>query len=543
MVPFTHVVPGTIYLAKVETTMIQSSLLADLVTNQPGPVRLQKLVSTLKSYFACGAVVLLRKEDDTLTPVANHGLVKEAFGRHFELAKHPRLAMLCSARQAIRFEPDSPLPDPYDGLIEALPGEQLAVHDCMGMPLFIEGETWGVVTLDALTPGTFNENHRVELQNCVIVIEAMLRMTRLEQDNKALRQGRQDEAQMERKLQAEAGIIGRSQEMTSVLDELNVVADSELPVLLLGETGTGKELFARRLHALSPRAKKPMIYVNCAALPETLAESELFGHAKGAFSGAASERQGRFESADGGTIFLDEVGELPLNIQAKLLRVLQNGEVQRLGTDKTRHVDVRIVAATNRKLREQVKSGEFRADLYHRLSVYPLHIPPLRDRGNDILLLAGFFLEQNRTRLGFRSLRIAESSEALLLNYPWPGNVRELEHVISRAAIKALSRGVVRSDIVTLTPDCFDGLGTAPSALIPEELPQAESGKELPHLKLAVEQTQRSLIRQALHRTDQSWAQAARLLGIDASNLHKLATRLGLKENTRTSAASKEGSA
>ncbi|MCL5049771.1 MAG: sigma 54-interacting transcriptional regulator, partial [Firmicutes bacterium] len=242
--------------------------------------------------------------------------------------------------------------------------------------------------------------------------------------------------------------------------------------------------------------------------------------------------QGRFESADGGTIFLDEVGELPLNIQAKLLRVLQNGEVQRLGTDKTRHVNVRIVAATNRKLNEQVKTGEFRADLYHRLSVYPLHIPPLRDRGNDILLLAGFFLEQNRTRLGFRSLRIADSSESLLLNYTWPGNVRELEHVVSRAAIKALSRGVVRSDIVTLTPDCFDGLGTATVSVLPTEVTVSESGKELPNLKHAIEQTQRSLIRQALHRTDQSWAQAARLLGVDASNLHKLASRLGLKAGT-----------
>lgn len=508
--------------------MIQETLLADLVTIQPGPVRLQKLVATLKNYFDCGAVVLLRKEDDALTPVANHGLVKEAFGRRFELARHPRLAMLCSARTAIRFEPNSPLPDPYDGLIEAQPGQHLAVHDCMGMPLFIEGETWGVVTLDALTPGTFNETHRVELQRCALVIEAMLRMSRLEQDNKALRQGRQSEEQMERKLQAEASIIGHSKEIRAVLAELSVVADSDLPVLLLGETGTGKELFARRLHVLSPRSKQPMVYVNCAALPETLAESELFGHAKGAFSGAAGERQGRFETAHNGTIFLDEVGELPLSIQAKLLRVLQNGEVQRLGTDKTRYVDVRIVAATNRKLQEQVKSGEFRADLYHRLSVYPLHIPPLRERDNDILLLAGFFLEQNRARLGFRSLRLSASAEQLLLRYDWPGNVRELEHVVSRAAIKALSHGVNRADIVTLTPEFFHGLSDTPvAALSNDEI--ITTNTPLPSLKNAVEQTQRNLIRHALAETEQSWAHAARVLGVDASNLHKLANRLGLK--------------
>lgn len=510
--------------------MIKQSLLADLVTDLPASVRLQKLVTSLHSYFSCGAVVLLRKEGDMLRPVAQQGLVKEAFGRHFELAQHPRLAVLCNSREAICFEPDSPLPDPYDGLIEALPKQPLAVHDCMGMALYIEGNLWGVVTLDALEQGTFNEHHRQELQRCSLVIEAMLRMTRLEQDNKALRQGRQDELQMATKLQTGANIIGNSTAIRGVLEELRIVAQSDLPVLLLGDTGTGKELFARQLHAQSRRANQPMVYINCAALPESLAESELFGHSKGAFSGAVSERQGRFESAHGGTLFLDEVGELPLSIQAKLLRVLQNGEVQRLGTDKVRHVDVRIVAATNRKLQEQIKQKEFRADLYHRLSVYPLHIPPLRDREHDILLLAGFFLEQNRTRLGFRSLRLNPSTEQMLLQYSWPGNVRELEHIISRAAIKALSLGHVSTEIVTLTPDYFDGL-SAPTDFTPALTSTVESKTPavLPTLRDAVDQTQRQLIQEALQQSEQSWAQAARLLEVDSSNLHKLARRLGLK--------------
>lgn len=510
--------------------MLQETLLADLITHHSGPIRLQKLVKSVHNYFSCGAVVLLRKEDDCLRPIAQIGLVKEAFGRSFEIGQHPRLSILCNSRSAIRFEPDSNLPDPYDGLIEAMPKQQLEVHDCMGMALFIEGELWGVLTLDALEPGNFNENTRAELERCSIVIEATLRMIRLEEDNKALRQGRHDEQQMERKLLAEANIVGNSPAIQSVLEELRVVAQSDLPVLLLGDTGTGKELFARRLHKQSQRADKPMVYVNCAALPETLAESELFGHSKGAFSGATNERQGRFESADGGTIFLDEVGELPLSIQAKLLRVLQNGEVQRLGTDKVRHVDVRIVAATNRKLNEQIKLKEFRADLYHRLSVYPLHIPPLRDRGHDILILAGYFLEQNRARLGFRSLRLAADTEHLLLAYPWPGNVRELEHVISRAAIKALSLGEIRTEIVTLTPDYFDGLG-APVLPVPAQ-PQEQSEALVLPLKTAVEQTQRRLILGALAQNDQSWAQAARDLEVDPSNLHKLAKRLGLKDNT-----------
>lgn len=508
--------------------MIQDSLLADLITNQPAAIRFQKLVVTLKSYFNCGAVVLLRKEKDSMIPVACDGLVKEAFGRQFELAKHPRLAMICSTRNAVRFEPDSPLPDPYDGLIAAHPKEALAVHDCMGLPIFIEGELWGAVTLDALTPGTFSKQTQHDLQRCSLVIEAMLRMGRLEQENNALRQGRQDDELLSNKLFSDISIIGNSRAVQEVLNELKVVADSDLPVLLLGETGTGKDLFARRLHALSPRKKRSMVYVNCAALPETLAESELFGHTKGAFSGAGGERPGRFESADQSTIFLDEVGELPLSIQAKLLRVLQNGEIQRLGTDKVRQVDARIVAATNRNLLEHVKRGEFRADLYHRLSVYPLQIPALKDRDQDILLLAGFFLEQNRSRLGFRSLRLDETTEQLLMNYEWPGNVRELEHVISRAAIKALSSGVCKKDIVTLQSHFFTGLSDRPAD---EE--QRSNDLKLPTqvlpLKKAIEQTQRNAIQQALQITNQSWTQAAKLLGVDASNLHKLAQRLGLK--------------
>ena len=180
------------------------------------------------------------------------------------------------------------------------------------------------------------------------------------------------------------------------------------------------------------------MHVNCAALPEALAESELFGHVRGAFSGAIAERAGRFEAAEGGTLFLDEVGELPLSIQAKLLRALQNGEIQRLGADRPRKVNVRIIAATNRNLKERVQEGSFRADLYHRLSVYPVPIPPLRERGNDVLLLAGFFLELNRARLGLRSLRLSVAAEDALHRYAWPGNVRELEHVVSRAALKAV---------------------------------------------------------------------------------------------------------
>ena len=312
--------------------------------------------------------------------------------------------------------------------------------------------------------------------------------------------------------------------------ELHAVSKADLPVLLLGETGVGKELFARELHRHSTRADRPMIYVNCAALPESLAESELFGHSKGAFSGASSERGGRFEAAHGGTLFLDEVGELPLSIQAKLLRVLQNGEVQRLGSDKPRQVDVRIVAATNRNLKQQVRDEQFRADLYHRLSVYPIPIPPLREREDDILLLAGHFLELNRSRLGLRALRLSSTAELALKQYRWPGNIRELEHVISRAAIKLLSVGVDHNSIATIDDDTLDLTMPSVAATQRRDLQDTVlAANEDISLRDAVEFTQKQMIRQALTLEDGNWSRAAKRLGVDSSNLHKLASRLGIK--------------
>ena len=210
-------------------------------------------------------------------------------------------------------------------------------------------------------------------------------------------------------------------------------------MLLLGETGTGKELFAHAIHAQSRRAKGPLVKVNCAAIPATLLESELFGHEKGAFTGAIGARPGRFELADGGTLFLDEIGDLPPEVQAKLLRVLQDREVQRLGATRSRKVDVRIVAATNRDLERRIAEGAFRQDLYYRLAVFVIRIPPLRERREDIPLLVWSIVNRRQAELGRRIERIPRRSMDALQAYPWPGNVRELENVIERALI--LSRG------------------------------------------------------------------------------------------------------
>jgi DNA-binding NtrC family response regulator len=230
-------------------------------------------------------------------------------------------------------------------------------------------------------------------------------------------------------------IIGESAAMKGTAQEMQRIAATESTVLLLGESGTGKELFARAIHQISRRGSKPMVAINCAAIPESLIENELFGHEKGAFTGADSRRPGKFELAHGGTIFLDEIGELPSAVQGKLLRVLEERVVERLGGTVPFRADVRVIAATNRDLQGAVNAGEFRSDLFYRLNVFPIRIPPLRERGEDVMLIAENFLERFRRERNKPGLRFASSALAAIRNHSWPGNVRELQNAIERASI------------------------------------------------------------------------------------------------------------
>lgn len=323
-------------------------------------------------------------------------------------------------------------------------------------------------------------------------------------------------------------LIGQSKAHKHLVEEIRLVGGSDLTVLITGETGVGKELVAQALHRASQRADKPLISLNCAALPDTLVESELFGHVRGAFTGAHGERRGKFELANGGTLFLDEVGELPLAVQAKLLRVLQSGQLQRLGSDREHQVDVRLIAATNRDLAEEVRSGNFRADFYHRLSVYPCKCRRCW-RGRDVLLLAGYFLEQNRSRLGLGSLRLSAEAQQALLAYQWPGNVRELEHLIGRSALKALGQHGQRPKILTLEAADLDVRSVTPAATV--AAPPVQANLTLPEggLREAVDEYQRQVVDECLKRHGDNWAAAARELGLDRANLSRLAKRLGLR--------------
>jgi transcriptional regulator with GAF, ATPase, and Fis domain len=278
-------------------------------------------------------------------------------------------------------------------------------------------------------------------------------------------------------------IIGQSDVLKSVLFRVEQVAPSDASVLILGETGVGKELVARAIHQLSPRNARPLVKVDCAALPTNLIESELFGHEKGAFTGAEAKRVGRFEVAHGGTLFLDEIGELPLELQTKLLRVLQDGEFERLGSSQTMSVDVRIIAATNRDLEQDLGSGRFRKDLYYRLQVFPITVPPLRDRREDIPLLVGAFVERFARKSGKAIDTVPTEALEALQHYPWPGNVRELKNVIERAVINTRGPRLRLMDTLAV-PGVSDLASSSPRTLAESEADCIVRALEASHWKI-----------------------------------------------------------
>ena len=411
--------------------------------------RFQRLITTLRQVLECDASALLRYDSRQFIPLAIDGLAKDVLGRRFALEGHPRLEAIARAGDVVRFPADSELPDPYDGLI---PGqESLKVHACVGLPLFAGQNLIGALTLDGMQPDQFDVFSDEELRLIAALAAGALSNALLIEQLESQNMLPGDATPFEAVKQTQ--MIGLSPGMTQLKKEIEIVAASDLNVLISGETGTGKELVAKAIHEASPRAVNPLVYLNCAALPESVAESELFGHVKGAFTGAISNRSGKFEMADNGTLFLDEIGELSLALQAKLLRVLQYGDIQRVGDDRSLRVDVRVLAATNRDLREEVLAGRFRADLFHRLSVFPLSVPPLRERGDDVILLAGYFCEQCRLRLGLSRVVLSAGARNLLQHYRFPGNVRELEHAIHRAVV--LARATRNGDEVILEAQHF----------------------------------------------------------------------------------------
>ena len=490
---------------------------------------LSAFTEIIAQYFDADAVSILEYKAPKLQPVALYGLSKETFGRRLDIADNPRLSAIVYGDQATIFNDDVGLPDPFDGLIQDKQ-ERLHVHSCCGIPIKSHGKLHGVITLASLNLGVFKKFPKENFNAAAFIVEKIvlqaLKNHNLNEQlsNKTLL----NQTLIEESLRSSHEIIGQSAPMQHLKREIEIVAPSSLSVLVTGETGVGKEVVVRTIHSSSKVFNKPLIYVNCAALPELIAESELFGHVKGSFTGASSNRSGKFELADGGTLFLDEIGELPLSIQAKLLRAIQNGDIQRVGSDKHIQVDVRLVAATNRDLQAEVQQGKFREDLYHRLSVYPVNVPPLRERSGDIELLVGYFIENNRIKLGLQSVRLDPRLMPILLKYSWPGNVRELEHIISRAMLRAGTRPgrittVMPSDIDSISDEVQLSPNLSNNGLL------AEPTKITKDFSDMVDDYKRNLLMSAFKLSQNNWNKTAQLLNVDKSNIHRLGKRLGLK--------------
>lgn len=497
------------------------NIVLNLSTNRSSEHQYQEIIEGVTTAFPCDAACLfIFDQKGFLTPVAVKGVSKTVLGRRYLPESHPRLDAIIQSKDPVRFDAYCELPDPFDGTL-LTESQSIEVHDCMGCSLYVEGQLVGALTMDALLVGAFDDIDPLSMQTFAALTAATLRniaqMTALKAQNQKQKDVTQTLIQQARSKHGE--MVGSSSKLENLKRNIAMVAQSDYSVLIMGETGTGKELVAHAVHAQSQRSDKPMIYVNCAALPEGLAESELFGHIKGAFTGALTNRAGKFELADGGTIFLDEVGELPLLLQAKLLRVIQQGEVQRVGSDQHIVVNVRIIAATNRNLEQEVADGHFRADLYHRLNVFPIHVPPLRERREDIPLLAGYLLDKVRHQFHAPNLHADAKVLAFLESQPWYGNVRELEHTLTRAALHSIQQS---SNRITLSH--LDNSNVLPTNHSEKNYLPTESQP----MRELVEQFQKDLIQHALHQSNGVWAKAAEFLQVDRGNLYRMGKKLGL---------------
>ncbi len=377
----------------------------------------------------------------------------------------------------------------------------------LAVPLTVFDKTFGLIYLAISDPLTrFDENH-LQLVTAVaaiaaVALENLRRVAWLESENERLNA----------EINLSHNMIGESQRMRDVYQRIARVAPTDSTVLICGESGTGKELAARAIHQNSGRADKPFVAINCAALTETLLESELFGHEKGAFTGAIAQKKGKIEIAQGGSLFLDEMGEMPPLLQAKLLRVLQEREFERVGGTRTIKADIRLIAATNRDLEEEIKQGRFRQDLYYRLNVVTLEMPLLRERREDIPLLANYFATKYAEKCKRQVRGIAAEARAALCAYEWPGNVRELENAIERAVV----------------------LGSG-DVIQPEDLPEAvletesSAGVAITHYHEAIKEAKKQLILRAFEQAGGNYTEAARLLGVHPNYLHRLIRNLNLK--------------
>jgi transcriptional regulator with GAF, ATPase, and Fis domain len=465
----------------------------------------QKLLETIAEVIPAerGVIIMVGESIDHYTSIFGWDRTPER--------DHPVEVSRAAIERALRdrvavFSRDAKMPP------ESFDAHTLPAGECLrtllAVPLVVFDRTVGVIYLDTENPEIrLDEGHLEWLKAfgrvAAIALEKARRAEWLENENRRLR----DELDLDRH------IVGESLRMREVYGFIAKVAPTASTVLIRGESGTGKEVVARAIHRKSPRADKPFVALNCAAITETLLESEMFGHEKGAFTGAVAQKKGRIELADSGTLFLDEIGELSPNLQVKLLRVLQEREFERVGSTRPIKVDIRLLAATNQDLEKAMKEGRFRPDLYYRLKVILVVLPPLRERRDDIPLLANYFVAKCCQRSNRPVMEISPEARAYLINYDWPGNVRELANAMERAVV----------------------LGSG-DLIRPEHLPEDLLGIEIPKMTRfheVVKETKREVILKAIKEANGSYTEAAKALGLQPTYLHRLVRNLNLKASIR----------
>jgi anaerobic nitric oxide reductase transcription regulator len=512
-------------MATLSTSSVRAVVRAavELTSRHDRAAVLEVILAELERLVPFDLAAVLLRDGDELRVVAARGFRRDvdARGLRFELGANPRLDRALAAAGTLRFvDPDEP--DPYDALAAH---ELQHLHSCMAAPLRVHGRVIGVVTTDAYDPDRFAAEHEelIELFAALaaVAIENADLVSALEHARAKLA-GQVDSLAEEIRGHAGVELVGESPPIVALRAEIAAVGPTDTTVLVLGETGTGKELVARALHRASRRSDRPMIRVDCAAVAPTLIEAELYGHARGAFTGATAARPGKIEIADGATLFLDEIGELPLDVQPRLLRALQEREVERVGEHQVRRVDVRVIAATNRDLEAEVRAGRFRADLFHRLAVYPIRVPTLAERLGDIPELIAHVARRLAPRLGLEGVDLRPGFAEALAVHRWPGNVRELENAVERALIRAR-----RTDRRVAVLDRADAgvLGGAAPARAAAPVVELPPGGTLRARLLACE---RQILDEELRRAGGNVAAAARALGEDRSNLHRRIRRIGL---------------
>lgn len=503
------------------------SIVADLSRDLPDQLRYWRLLDAIMCILpCCDVAVLMALESSSpdrqiLKPLAADGLDDKVSQQYFTVEENPRLAAWLQSREPLYFPANTPLPDPYGKLLK--PGDRrTSPRDSLGVALYVGGKPWGLLSLNTRQTEILNKIDLAELRSLITFIEAVLSaVLRTEQ----LRQQMSHTQRISKQLleQANKGqLLGSSPALQRIKEEIAIIAPSELTILLQGEDGVGRSLVAQNIHQLSNRSKQPFINVDCSSLDDQTAYGTLFGSIG---NNDVAAQPGLFQLAHQGTLFINEVAALPLEVQIQLEQLLKTATIQTQGSSEPGTLDVRLLTASRCNLQQAVSRGLFRPELYRLLMVYPMQIPPLRERAEDIALLSSYFLERHRRRLGLSALQLDTDSRQRLKHYTWPGNIRELEQVLSRAAIKAMTDQAGAS-IICIKVSQLD--------ISPRELPkniQAELSS-LPQqiiLKEAVDDYQRALVNERLQLRHGNLAAAARDLGLNRSNFYRLLQRLEIK--------------